>query len=130
MPQIVLANLKQQLEKPVKAKAYAFLEKLAHNDAQPGLHIEPMQQPADGRARTGRVDGSLRAVLFRLEADGGERTYVYAGTFPHDEAIARARTQVLRVNPVNGVAELIEESMPARVPRSTPAPAPVSEPAV
>ncbi|MGT2427109.1 3'-5' exonuclease [Amnibacterium kyonggiense] len=121
MPQIVLANLKQQLEKPVKAKAYAFLEKLAHNDAQPGLHIEPMAQAADSRARTGRVDGSLRAVLFRLETDGGERTYVYAGTFPHDEAILRARTQILRVNPINGVPELIQGSMPSAGARPVPA---------
>src|SRR5690606_22532375 len=37
-----------------------------------------------------------------------EAHYVYLGTYPHDEAIARARTAVVRVNPRNGIAELVE----------------------
>src|SRR3546814_19083709 len=42
----------------------------------------------------------------------GERTYVYAGTYEHDEAIERARTRVLRSNPVTHIAEIIDATTP------------------
>jgi len=114
MPNIILTKLKGQThDKPIKAKIHTFLEKLTESDETLGLHIEPMQNPADTRARTGRVDQSLRAVLYRLEDSGQDRTYVYAGTFEHDEAIERARTRVLKINPVNGVPELIDAGTPS-----------------
>ena len=113
MPQIVMSKLKgQKLDKTVQSKSFAFLQKLAADDTSPGLHIEPMQKAADARARTGRVDQFWRAVLFKLEQKNGEPIYVYDGTWPHDEAISRARTRVLHFNPINGITEIIEEGMP------------------
>lgn len=129
MPQIVMSKLKgQKLDKAVQSKSFAFLQKLAADDTSPGLHIEPMQKAADARARTGRVDQFWRAVLFKLDQKNGEPIYVYDGTWPHDEAIERARTRVLHFNPINGITEIIEEGMPAAVeqqvgePPSTPRP--------
>lgn len=114
MPYIVWTKIKgQSHQKAVRAKIHDFLEKLAADDTTVGLHIEKMQQSADPRARTGRVDQGLRAVIYRLESKEAERTYVYAGTFEHDEAIERARTRRLQVNPVNGVPELIEATASA-----------------
>ncbi|TFD88576.1 DNA helicase UvrD [Cryobacterium lactosi] len=114
MPQIVMSKLKgQKLDKIVQSKSFAFLQKLATDDTSPGLHIEPMQKAADARARTGRVDQFWRAVLFKLDQKNGESIYVYDGTWPHDEAIERARTRVLHFNPINGITEIIEEGMPA-----------------
>lgn len=113
MPQIVMSKLKgQKLDKAVQSKSFAFLQKLAADDTSPGLHIEPMQKAADARARTGRVDQFWRAVLFKLDQKNGEPIYVYDGTWPHDEAIERARTRVLHFNPINGITEIIEEGMP------------------
>jgi superfamily I DNA/RNA helicase len=114
MPNIVITKLKgQDHEKDAKSKIMTFLMKLAADDTSAGLHIEKMNNAADKRARTARVDGSLRAVLYRLDVPGEtEKTYVYAGTWPHDTAIVRAQTQTLRNNPVNGVPELIEASAP------------------
>ncbi|UOQ88058.1 AAA family ATPase [Agromyces endophyticus] len=113
MPNVVWTNLKgPDHDKMVKAKIYSFLEKLREDDTAPGLHIEKMQNPADPRARTGRVDRGLRAVLYRLETSEKDRTYVYVGTFEHDEGSEYARTRVLKYNPINGVAELIAASMP------------------
>lgn len=113
MPYIILTKIKGQThDKTVKAKIHDFLEKLSENDETVGLHIENMQHPVDPRARTGRVDQGLRAVLYRLETSDPERTYVYAGTFDHDTAIARARGRKLKINPVNGVPELIEVGAP------------------
>lgn len=113
MPLLVMANMQQKLEKVVQLKLFAFMAKLQADDALPGLHIEPMVNAADARARTGRVDQGLRAVLYKIEVPSGPTTYVCAGVYEHDEAIKIAKSQVLRVNPVNGVAELIAAPAPA-----------------
>ena len=55
--------------------------------------------------RTGRVDQSYRAVLFRVPGKG-EPAYVFYGIWPHDDAIAVAKKTRLTVNPVNGVTEI------------------------
>lgn len=110
MPTIVWgASREPRHDQAVRAKIYTFLDKLSEDDTVPGLHIEPMQQPRDARVRTGRVDIQWRAVLFKIEPSGGEPAYVYAGTWHHDEAIRRARTTVLSMNPVNGLAVVRQE---------------------
>ncbi len=123
MPNLVMSGAfaKQQLEKDVRALAFEFLSKLSDDDKSPGLHIEPINSAVDARVRTGRVNRQYRAVVYKLGHDNGEPTYLFAGVWNHDEAIAYARTHMLRVNPVNGVAELIEETQPAE------APAPVAD---
>ncbi|UQN13959.1 3'-5' exonuclease [Gulosibacter sp. ACHW.36C] len=109
MPQVIWAQQKSNsVDGNLKSKVFSFLSKLHDDDTTPGLHIEPMTHAADPRARTGRVDEFWRAVLFRLDPPRGEVTYVYTGVWPHDEAIEVARTRVLRVNPVNGVNEILE----------------------
>jgi superfamily I DNA/RNA helicase/antitoxin component HigA of HigAB toxin-antitoxin module len=127
MPNIQLSKLKNQNhEGPVRAKILTFLQKLAEDDTTPGLHIEKMQQQADPKARTGRVDQSLRAVLYRIDRAGEERLYVYAGTWEHDEAIRRAQNLVLQVNPINGIPEFVE-TVQATVPIFV-APTPTTSP--
>lgn len=120
MPTIVWGASKEpKHDQAVKAKIYTFLDKLSDDDTSPGLHIEPMQKPLDVRVRTGRVDIHWRAVLFKLEPAGGEPAYVYAGTWHHDEAIKKARTTVLSMNPVNGLAvlkQVLEEADEVEVP--------------
>ncbi len=94
--------------------------KLREDYSAYGLRIKKLEQQKDPRrARTGRVDDSWRAVLFCLD-HAGERTYVYAGTYEHDEAIERARTRVLRTNPVTRVAEIIDATTPEAAPVATP----------
>jgi superfamily I DNA/RNA helicase len=117
MPTIVMSKLASRLDPSVRKKAFAFLEKLTDNDTTPGLHIEPIANSADPRVRTGRVDQSYRAVLFKIPAVD-DTTYVFHGIWPHDDAIEVARKTVLRLNPVNGVAEIrIVEPRPAPAPR-------------
>lgn len=117
MPNLVMSGAfaKQQLEKDVRALAFEFLTKLSDDDTSSGLHIEPINQSVDPRVRTGRLNLQYRAVLYKLGHENGEPTYLFAGVWKHDDAIAYARSHVLRVNPVNGVAELIEDSQPADV---------------
>jgi superfamily I DNA/RNA helicase len=106
MPTVQLAKVKEpKHDNAVRAKIFTFIQKLGADDTNPSLHVEPMQQAADPRARTGRVDQFWRAVLYRIDTPTSGTTYVYAGTWPHDEAIERARTRALRTNPINGVVE-------------------------
>ncbi|CAN7165629.1 AAA family ATPase [Microbacterium foliorum] len=112
MPEVTLSKTDDhKLDKAVQAKVLSFLMKLREDDSAYGLRIKKLEQQNDPRARTGRVDDSWRAVLFCLD-HAGERTYVYAGTYEHDEAIKRARTRVLRTNPVTHVAEIIDATAP------------------
>jgi len=108
VPQIVLGPSQAgALDASVKKQAYAFLEKLAADDTTPGLHIEPINNCADSRVRTGRVNDFYRAILFKVQGHAATAHYVYLGVLAHDDAIAFARKVRLTVNPVNGIAEII-----------------------
>lgn len=107
MPQIILGPGIKKVDGSVQKQVMAFLTKLTEDDTAPGLHIEPMRNPADARVRTGRVNDFYRAVLFKVQGSQDDASYVYAGTYPHDEAIDIARKSKLNINPRNGVAELI-----------------------
>jgi hypothetical protein len=117
MPNIIMTAGANKLDGAVRGLAFAFLSKLAEDDTLPGLHIEPILHVRDSRVRTGRVNDSFRAVLFKLAGTGEEPSYVYVGTWPHDEAIARAKAATLTINPVNGIPEItatpLEEMAPA-----------------
>lgn len=116
MAYVTLAKQKDKLDGSVRKAEMDFLAKLQENDAAPGLHIEPIQNAQDGRVRTGRVNDMWRAVLFKLPLEN-DTHYIYWGIWPHDKAIEKAKNSVLRVNPVFGFMEVIEETAP-------PAPAP------
>ncbi|EOM75736.1 DNA helicase UvrD [Rhodococcus rhodnii] len=108
MANLVLAtNMKAmpKLDGSIKNKVYDFFEKVRLDDTSPGLHIEPIKGAVDRRVRTGRVDLHYRAILFRVEGKHGDTTYIYMGTWPHDEANTLAERSTLRVNPINGALE-------------------------
>lgn len=88
----------------------AFIRKLFEDDTLPGLHIEPIKGSRDPKVRTGRVNDMYRAVLFKVQAAGGQPHYIFTGVWPHDEAIKLASRSVLKTNPVNGLPELIMAS--------------------
>lgn len=131
MPQIILGPGLKKLDGSLQKATYGFLTKLAADDTTPGLHIEPINNSVDPRARTGRVDISNRAVLFKLQGSQDEASYVFAGTYPHDEAIEVAQKSKININPRNGVAELIpvEDFAAPLPPTQQPAapPTPVEE---
>lgn len=129
---VIASNSKgmSKLDGSVKNKVYDFFEKLAADDTSAKLHIEPMKGAVDSRVRTGRVDLYWRAVLFRVDDKQSGPTYIYMGTWPHDDAIKLAERATLRVNPINGTLEgLIGESAPATPAQEQPAAPPVQKPA-
>ena len=105
----------------IAKQTHAFIRKLFEDDTLPGLHIEPIKSSADPRVRTGRVTDMYRAVLFKVQASGGQPHYIFTGVWAHDEAIKVASKAVLKLNPVNGLPELIMASEAAL---SAPAPGP------
>ncbi len=108
---VIITKSVSKLEPALRAKAYSFLEKLNEEDALPGLHIEPIKNSVDGRVRTGRVDQGYRAVLFQLTTPKSV-DYVLHGIWPHDDAIEVAKKVRLTLNPISGVAEIIESGEP------------------
>ncbi len=108
MANLVIASNSKEMSKldgSIKKKVYEFFEKLNTDDTSPSLHIEPLNVAADPRVRTGRVDIHYRAVLFKVDDKSGVPTYIYMGTWNHDDAIKRAEKATLRVNPINGTLE-------------------------
>jgi superfamily I DNA/RNA helicase len=96
------------LDGSLRPRAWEFLHKLMTDHTVPGLHIEPINGSRDSRIRTGRVTDHYRAVLF-LVAEQPEPNFVLAAIKGHDEANRLAERLTLRVNPVNGVLELLDE---------------------
>jgi superfamily I DNA/RNA helicase len=130
---VIASNSKgmSKLDGSIKNKVYDFFEKLTADDTQPSLHIEPLHVAIDPRVRTGRVDLHYRAVLFRVDDKASGPTYIYMGTWGHDDAIKLAERATLRVNPINGTLEgLIGDSAPAEAAQTTPVAQPVSKPAL
>ncbi|GAA3880558.1 UvrD-helicase domain-containing protein [Tessaracoccus defluvii] len=113
MPESVIIYPKQDklLDSSIKQKAYSFLEKLAQDDSAPGLHIEPVNNAADARARTGRVDQQYRALLFKLTTPTST-AYVVHGIYNHDDAYTVAAKVKLTINPINGLPEYSETAAP------------------
>lgn len=92
---------KEPRDPSLARRILAFFDKLTADDEAPGLHIEPVKNSADPRARTGRVDLNYRALLFKLV--GEPTSYVVHGIYPHDEAYEVAAKVKLSLNPVNGM---------------------------
>lgn len=121
MPTIIMGKLASKIDGSIRGKAMTFLQRLGTDDTTPGLHVEPIQQCADPRVRTGRVDEFWRAVMFRLDGNG-ETHYVIHGIWPHDDAIAVAQRVRLKVNPINGLPQIDEINTPPVAPPVAPPP--------
>ena len=109
MANLVLASNSKAMPKldgSIKNKVWAFIEKLSADHTAPGLHIEPIKGALDKRVRTGRVDLNFRAILFKVDDKfGDDPTFIYMGTWPHDDANKLAERSRLQINPINGVLE-------------------------
>lgn len=124
---VIASNSKamSKLDGSIKNKVYDFFEKLNADDTQPALHIEPLHAAIDPRVRTGRVDLHYRAVLFRVDDKSSGPTYIYMGTWGHDDAIKLAERATLRVNTINGtleglIGEPVEPTTPQPISPSKP----------
>ncbi len=88
-------------DRSIAGKVTATIEKLVKDTSTNGLHVEPIQNCADKRVRTARVDDFHRMVLFDL----GHWMLLY-GVYGHDRAYVVAAKAYARVNPTSGAAEI------------------------
>jgi superfamily I DNA/RNA helicase len=95
-----------EVDGSLKSKAWDFVRKLSTDADLTGLDLKQPQGALDKRVRTARVDLNYRAVLFDMST-GGQSFYLLAAIKPHDDAYALAVSLELRVNPVNGIAEIL-----------------------
>lgn len=93
------------------AAASQTLVKLMMNPESPGLHVEPIQQAADPRIRSIRVNRQYRILAFHLPRDGKDH-WVVNGVYDHDEAYRIARILYLRINPITGATEFRDDPAP------------------
>ena len=115
---VIASNSKamSKLDGSVKKKVYDFFEKLNTDDTARPAH-RTATRGDDPRVRTGRVDLHYRAILFRVDDKSSGPTYIYMGTWPHDEANKLAEQATLRVNPINGTLEGLIGEVPAPISR-------------
>ncbi|MGC4994039.1 3'-5' exonuclease [Nocardia salmonicida] len=78
---------------------------LLQDDAPSPTAVEQVPGAVDTRIRTAYVDRHHRAVLFQVDPDRGETTYIYMGTWPTAESVKFAEQAALRINPLSGVLE-------------------------
>lgn len=95
------------LDGSLKAKGWDFLRKLTTDPDLTGLDVKQPRGAVDKRVRTARVDDNYRAVLFEVSDGKANTFFVLAGIKPHDEAYKLAASLELRINPVNGIVEVL-----------------------
>lgn len=126
MAQVIMAKQFSKdldVDGSLKAQSWEFCQKLMADHRAGGLHIEPINGSADDRVRTGRVTQNYRAVLFLVDPDVSEPTFLIAAIKKHDEANRLAERLVLKFNPVNGLPELTETVGAATPPTARAVPA-------
>ncbi|WP_043649693.1 3'-5' exonuclease [Nocardia thailandica] len=114
----------EQLDRAVERKVYDFLEKVQGDEP---TTIETVPGALDDRVRLGRIGSRYSAILFRVQPAHGDASYVYVGAWPDLTAAELASRSELRVNPVNGVLDLIvHETAAPRAPAVAKSDAPRS----
>src|SRR5689334_15582819 len=114
-----------ELDGSIEGPAFGFLTKLMKDHRAPGLHVEPIKGSADPRVRTGRVNQNYRAVMFLIEEDHDEPTFLLAGIKKHDVANKLAERIILRYKgkkktPVVTVLPEAARPNPEQPPRTEP----------
>lgn len=94
------------IDPSLRQATFDMLTKLMADPTAPGLHKEPIAGAADRRLRSVRVNKQFRALVFETHA-AGHTHFALLGVYDHDDAYEKARTVTMRVNPVNGVTEIV-----------------------
>ncbi|MEV0699579.1 UvrD-helicase domain-containing protein [Saccharopolyspora sp. NPDC050389] len=97
-------NLK--LEGSLKSRAWDLLQKLSSDPDLTGLDLKIPQGARDPRVRTAKVTDNFRAVFFAA-GTAEDQYYVLVAIRPHDEAYKYATRITIRLNPMNGIAEVL-----------------------
>ena len=94
-----------KLPKTQQEKAVKFMELFRQNPKSPGINYETIQVSRDKNLRSVRIDQAYRAIV--LAPEQGE-VYILLWADKHDDAYDWAANRVLKINPENGVLQVIE----------------------
>jgi superfamily I DNA/RNA helicase len=110
MAHIIMTSMNKsgsELGGPVKRRVIDFLDNLQNDESAVAQLIEQVPDAGDARVRLGRIGLGHSAILFSVAPTGGEASYVFMGAWPDAEAAELAPRAGLKVNPVNGVLDLV-----------------------
>lgn len=123
MATVVLAKEFQKdlnVEGSLKPRAWDLLRKLSADQDLTGLDLKIPKGARDPRVRTARVTDNHRAVLFAA-GSVDDQYFLLVAIRPHDDAYEYAAQVTMRLNPANGVFEVLRDVVPpveaAPVPR-------------
>ena len=94
-----------KLPKTQQEKAVKFMELFRQDPTSPGINYETIQAARDKNLRSVRIDQAYRAIV--LAPERGD-VYILLWADKHDEAYEWACNKVLKINPENGVLQVLE----------------------
>ncbi|MFC6013015.1 3'-5' exonuclease [Nocardia lasii] len=94
-------------DRAVQRKVYDFLDTVQNDETTARGLIESVPGAHDERVRLGRIGLGHSAILFHVVPATGDGSYVYVGVWDDAAAADLAPRAELRVNPVNGVLDLV-----------------------
>lgn len=94
-----------KLPKAQQEKAVKFMELFRQDPKSPGINYEIIQAARDKNLRSVRIDQAYRAII--LAPERGD-VYILLWADKHDDAYEWACNKVLKINPENGVLQVLE----------------------
>lgn len=94
-----------KLPKTQQEKAVKFMELFRQDPKSPGINYETIQTARDKNLRSVRIDQAYRAIV--LAPERGD-VYILLWADKHDDAYEWACNKVLKINPENGVLQVLE----------------------
>ncbi|MGW0894356.1 3'-5' exonuclease [Saccharopolyspora sp. NPDC002578] len=99
-----------QLDGSLKKSAWDLVRKLSADEDLGGLRLKKPKGCVDPRVRVARVTDNFRAVLF-LAGSEHDVIYLVVAIQPHDAAYDYAEKLRMRINPMNGVFEVLRDEL-------------------
>jgi mRNA-degrading endonuclease RelE of RelBE toxin-antitoxin system len=94
-----------KLPKTQQEKAVKFMELFRQDPKSPGINYETIQTARDKNLRSVRIDQAYRAIVLAPERGN---VYILLWADKHDDAYEWAGNKVLKINPENGVLQVLE----------------------
>ena len=108
-----------ELQKPVRKNVQELVTKFASDSTAPSIHLEPINDSRDPRARTVRIDKYWRGIVAAPESGD---TYILVTVLQHDKAIDWCKRRQFTVNQLTGALEVYDvQELEDRIADTAPA---------
>jgi superfamily I DNA/RNA helicase len=93
------------LPRQIQGKVTEFINKFRNNPTSPGINYEKINDAADGKICSVRIDDTYRGIVVRLEESG---VFLLLWVDHHDEAYDWARRKKCIINPQTGSVQVFD----------------------